>query len=122
MPDFEIYMKYRNELDEFENFYFDSRNNANSEKNLDLKIDALTELIEYTKQFETFCKNVGLSKHVNDLYKKAHNSQSGTFNMFKDDRDNLKRCKLLKKLFKKMDKLALLELQSIDEYIKSQFN
>lgn len=115
--DFELYMRYKAELDKFEQVYFDMRNAAYAETDLNIRIELLTKVVDQSKQFESFCKDVGLSKYVNETYKQAV-TRKGKTNLFKEDRDELKRCMLLKKVLKKVEKLSFTELQSVDEHIK----
>jgi hypothetical protein len=53
------------------------------------------------------------------LYKKAHNSK-GIINLPLEDREELKRCKLLQKLIKKINKIDHTGLQGIEDYLKTQ--
>ena len=93
------------------------RNAAYAETDLDRRIELLTKVVDQSKRFESFCKDVGLSKYVNEMYKQAV-TRKGKTNLFKEDRDELKRCMLLKKVLKKVEKLSFTELQSVDEHIK----
>lgn len=113
----ELYIKHKEELSKFEQVYYDMRNAAYAETDLDRRIELLTKVVDQSKRFESFCKDVGLSKYVNEMYKQAV-TRKGKTNLFKEDRDELKRCMLLKKVLKKVEKLSFTELQSVDEHIK----
>lgn len=116
--DFEAFKKHKYDLDQFDRYYFEERQKAYTDEDLDRKIESFKVITERSKQFEEFCKSVGLSKHINELYKQAYNSR-GRRNLFKEDRDELKRLLLLKKVLKRVHRLSFNELQHVDVYLKS---
>lgn len=114
---FQLYIKHKKELDDFEGNYFDLRKEVYSIENIDDAIKKFEKLIEESKDFELRCKDIGLSEHVREMYKNVPSSK-GTRNLFKEDRNELKRLMLLKRVIKKINRLSLEEIQEVDDCIK----
>ncbi|MCT2195392.1 hypothetical protein M3G15_09590 [Paenibacillus sp. p3-SID1389] len=115
------YVRYKKDFDEFEAYYFDTRNQARKESNIEVRIVILEDLIAKTTEFEHFCKERGLSKDFNDFYKSVPSSK-GKRNLIKEDKEELKRCKLLQKLLKKLHKLNVPELEDVSAFVNQLKN
>lgn len=117
--DIKLYIKYEDQIKILEDNYHEQRKLAYSEKDIDKKISLLGETVDNSKKLEKFCREIGLSKYVAEMYKQCFNSKRVEFDMFKDDKEELKKYILLKKVLNRLVRKTYPELKAFNEYIKN---